>query len=192
MPPKGKSKALAAKHSYLGQFTQNAKNLDEMKNKIAEQERLKSELQNQSEELHLFFKDLKNSVNTTQKTVKLLRRRLSHKNETVTRLLKSMQDVDIKLKRLQPLRSRFNTAFSITKRIKINRRKKPTTKDMPRSLQTVRMSKTFQACSAIHGVTQNIDPLVTGMMDTLTSRVKYKDLAKHIMASKPSLVSELQ
>ena len=30
------------------------------------------------------------------------------------------------------------------------------------------------------------------MMDALTSRVKYKDLAKHIMASKPSLVSELQ
>ena len=118
MPPKGKSKALAAKHSYLGQFTQNAKNLDEMKNKIAEQERLKSELQNQSEELHLFFKDLKNSVNTTQKTVKLLRRRLSHKNETVTSLVKSLQDVDIKLKRLQPLRSRFNTAFPFQKGLK--------------------------------------------------------------------------
>ena len=38
MPPKGKSKALADKHSYLGKFTKNAKNLDEMKLKIAEAE----------------------------------------------------------------------------------------------------------------------------------------------------------
>lgn len=122
MPPKGKSKALAAKHSYLGQFTKNAKSLDDMKIKLAEQERLKSELQNQSEELHVSLKGLKKSVNDQQRTVKLLRRRLSRKNKTVTSLVKDIQHVDVKLKRLQPVRSRFNTAFSISKRTKINRR----------------------------------------------------------------------
>ena len=39
MPPKGKSKALAEKHSYLGRFTENAKSLEEMRLKISNQEK---------------------------------------------------------------------------------------------------------------------------------------------------------
>ena len=39
MPSKGKSKALALKHSYLGQFTKNARNIEEMKSHIAEQDK---------------------------------------------------------------------------------------------------------------------------------------------------------
>lgn len=192
MPPKGKSKALAAKHSYLGQFTKNARNLEEMKLKIEEQERLKADLQRQSDGLHVSIKGLKESVSDKQVSIKKLRRRLSHKDETIAKLAGSINFAEVKLKRLRPLQSHFNTAFSISKRVKINRRRKPSSKELPRSSLTVRRAETFQACSAIHGVNQNIHPLVTGMMDTLTSRVKSKDLAKHIMASKPSLVAEVE
>ena len=38
MPPKGKSKDLAEKQSYLGKFTKNAKNLEQMKVQIEVQE----------------------------------------------------------------------------------------------------------------------------------------------------------
>ena len=38
MPPKGKSKALANKHGYLGKFTQIARNKDQMQVKINEQQ----------------------------------------------------------------------------------------------------------------------------------------------------------
>jgi len=44
MPPKGKSKALAQKHSYLGKFTQNARNVEEMKALIQQQEKEKEDL----------------------------------------------------------------------------------------------------------------------------------------------------
>ena len=45
MPPKGKSKALAQKHSYLGKFTQNARNLEQMKLLIENQEKDRVELE---------------------------------------------------------------------------------------------------------------------------------------------------
>jgi len=43
MPPKGKSKALAQKQSYLGKFTKNARDLEQMKLFIENQKSRKRE-----------------------------------------------------------------------------------------------------------------------------------------------------
>ena len=45
MPPKGKSKAQALKHSYIGQFTKHARSKEVMKSKIALQEKETQELE---------------------------------------------------------------------------------------------------------------------------------------------------
>jgi len=59
--------------------------------------------------------------------------------------------------------------------------------------KSVRRSETYQACSAIHGASnENLDPLVNGMMDTLTSRINSKKLSKSVLSAKPSFVHEVE
>lgn len=54
-------------------------------------------------------------------------------------------------------------------------------------------NETFDACPAIHGATKNnFKPAVTGMLQTLTSKVKAKDLVLPILRSKSALSKRLE
>ena len=74
MPPKGKSKALAQKHSYLGKFTQNARNLEQMKLLIENQEKDRVELEQK-------IIANKSVIKAKQTELKKSMRKLAHKSE---------------------------------------------------------------------------------------------------------------
>lgn len=60
---------------------------------------------------------------------------------------------------------------------------------MQRKAKTVRRQETFRACSIIHGSSdENMDPLATGLIDTLTSKFKSDYIAEKVMSSKKSVV----
>ena len=81
----------------------------------------------------------------------------------------------------------------ITKRVSVKRKLKPTTKDLPEKAKVSRRSETFEACSLIHGGTDdNKDPVGYGMLDTLTAKCKTKELSQQILLSKASLVGEIK
>jgi len=83
-------------------------------------------------------------------------------------------------------------AFSILQKVKTQRRKKPTSNAISHMTRSVRRSQTFHACSVIHGVNSDLGPLIDGMLDTLTSKIKSKNLARSILKCKPSLVKEIE
>lgn len=163
MPPvKGKSKALALKHSYLGQFTKNARKVEEMKALISKQEQELSELEARSQ-------NLKTEVSSNQNSIKKEQRKLAHKTEKLTKLTQKVKNVDLRLTMLKPTLN--SASFSISQRVKKQRKLKPTSEKLSHTTKIIRRSQTFQACSAIHGVDKDLDPLITGMVDTLTSKI---------------------
>ena len=129
MGPKGKSKSLALKHSYLGQYNKNAKTLSEMEIRI----------QKQGESMKFKQKKLDYLVEKE-------RRKLNHRKEKLKRIMESIESYD------RTCRKRANeTAFSISKKKKSNRKHKPTNNETPHMAKIVRCSETIQACAAIPG-----------------------------------------
>jgi len=97
MPPKGKSKASALKHSYLGQFTKNARSLEEMKALISTQEQTLSELESQNQRLGKVIVERQSEINSKQNNVKKVRRKLAHKTDTLLKLTQKVKNVDLQL-----------------------------------------------------------------------------------------------
>ena len=185
MGPKGKSKALTLKHSYLGQFTKNARKVDEMKVLIPEQEKILSDLKDKQEELTT-------GLQKQQRVIKTVKRKLSHKNDTLNDLTGKVKNVDLKLTKLK-MSSHFENAFTISKRKKRQRKQKPSNRFLSHTSKVVRRSETYEACSAIHGASsENIEPLIHGMVDTLTSKIKAKDLCRSVLSAKSSFVNEVE
>ena len=185
MGPKGKSKALALKHSYLGQFMKNARRLDERKILIADQEKILEESTKMKEQLTI-------DVQNKQREIKNVSRKLAHKISTFNDLTSKVKNVNSSLTKLETSSCSENS-FTISKRKKQQRKKKPTNRLLSHTSKVVRRSETFQACSEIHGASiENVEPLVHGMIDTLTSKVKAKDLSKSVLAAKSSFVNEIK
>ena len=185
MPPKGKSKALTQKQSYLGKFTQNARNLEQMKLLIEKQEKEKIELERT-------LAENQKEIQKRQSKIKTTSRKLLHKAVKIKDLESNLEKSASKLNRTTFSKNKL--AFSISLKVKNHRRRKPTTHFLSHTTRTVRRSQTFQACSAIHGVSssKDLDPLIDGMIDTLTSKVKSGTLAKSILSSKQSLINEIE
>ena len=63
-----------------------------------------------------------------------------------------------------------------------------THKDLNPKAKIVRRNETMKACSVIHGASENcIEPVVDGMIDTLTSKCKAKELSNKLLNSKSSV-----
>ena len=78
--------------------------------------------------------------------------------------------------------------FAITSKKAKLRRNNPTTVATPHTARTIRRSETMTACSLIHGCKES----AYGILDTLTSKFKVKDLVESVLATKPSFVKELE
>ena len=180
MPPKGKSKALAEKHSYLGRFTKNAKSLEEMRLKISNQEK---EIKDSEDALV----EQKTELASKQKQIKTCARKFLHKASK-----QKQKDTSLKeLSKSQAPSQRFS--FAISRSVKSHRLKKPTNTSLSRMTRTIRRSQTYQACSLNHGASSiNQTPVIEGMIDALTSKVKSAHLSKAILNAKPSLVKEIE
>ena len=84
--------------------------------------------------------------------------------------------------------SNESTSISFSKRFKTTRLKNPSSVELKVRTKERRRSETYQTCQAIHGGnSENIEPTVFGMIDTLSAKCKADYLACRIMNSKKSL-----
>ena len=90
------------------------------------------------------------------------------------------------VKRKTPLRK--ETAFGISTLAVKKRKLKPSCSNTSLRGMTIRRNDTWKACNTIHGGSkENTDPVVFGMLHTLTSKCKSDNLA-----SKKSLVNNIK
>ena len=73
------------------------------------------------------------------------------------------------------------------------RKLNPTTKSRSYRSKIFRWKETFDACSVIHGgLSLRPDPVIEGMVDTLSSKFRTKQVLKVILNSKSKLPSSLK
>ena len=69
----------------------------------------------------------------------------------------------------------------------------PTNHSTPLRSKLIRRKETFEACSAIHGGSSvKPEPIIEGMLDTLTSKFKTKQISDSIFSGKQTLVNTIK
>ena len=68
----------------------------------------------------------------------------------------------------------------------------PTNHSTPLRSKLICRKETFEACSAIHGGSSiKPEPIIEGMLDTLTSKFKTKQISDSIFSGKQTLVNTI-
>ena len=123
-------------------------------------------------------------INHQSNEISIKRRKLQHQAE----LLESYFDASTMLCQSRIADRKGKTAFQLSKR-KLN----PTTKSSSYDSQIVRWKETFDACSVIHGgLSLRPDPVIEGMVDTLNSKFRTKQVSNVILNSKSKLPNSLK
>ncbi len=199
MPPKGKSKALAAKHSFIGKFSANSKENNSLDKKLIDQNlQIESkrvifqELSNKTINLNDEIEKLKTIESQLTVQVKELSKSIHVKQNKINRKSKVIEDIEKRTENLK--KPRIETiAFSISSKTKVNRKAKPYHRDISERAKYDRRKEAFEACALIFGGSdENKTPTIQGMIDTLTSKVKSDELSKEILDSKPALVNNIK
>ena len=117
--------------------------------------------------------------------ISIKRRKLQHQAE----LLESYFDASTTMLCKSRIADRKGkTAFQLSKR-KLN----PTTKSSSYRSKIVRWKEIFDACSVIHGgLSLSPDPVIEGMVDTLNSKFRTKQVSNVILNSKSKLPDSLK
>ena len=187
MPPKG-SRALNEKNSFLGVFQNNKKEINGMDKIIFEQKEVmeakKIELKRINEELQ----DISREISYFSGEINKKRRKLLHQKSLLQDLNSSIQTVGVDIKSCKR-----KNVFQISSCIKKKRILNPTNHSTPLHSKLICRKETFEACSAIHGGSSiKPEPIIEGMLDTLTSKFKTKQISDSIFSGKQSLVNTIQ
>ena len=182
MPSKKGSKKLVAKQSLLGIIQKNKKFLSIMEDKISEQELSLQRLSVVYSEDEAALKDLRKKIDNQ-------RRQLRHKRSTFRTLQVENSIRDRGISR----NDKDSSSFSLSSLTSRKRKAKPTTSELNLKAKQVRRNETITACNLIHGSSkESAEPGLVGMLDTLTSKFKSKELSTKILSSKKSLVTEIK
>jgi len=158
--PKG-SKALAKKNSFIGNFAKNKKQISNLEKTLQSQQNAIKEIQNKKEQVDNTLTIEKRKLDAAEHRLQYKRRKIEEISQTEMNVITQLPKESIS----------FSKRFKTT-RIKNERRR----------------SETFQTCQTIHGgSSENIEPTVFGMIDTLSAKCKADYLACQIMKSKKSL-----
>lgn len=175
MPVKKGSKKLNQKQSFLGVFQNKKKIISEMERKIEIQNEQIASLKDVSE-ANL------NTINKLNKEIDSERNKLAYKRKKI-KVYVSKNVVESSGK---------NDLFVISSMKAKKRTANPTSESLNKKAKVTRYNETIEASKLIHGATDcNPEPAVAGMLSTLTSKVKSKELSEKILSSKSSLVKEL-
>ena len=181
MPPKGRSKAQAARNNFLGVYQSNNKIINEMNKKIEDQESI-------IKQRELVLKQLDIELKEVNKVIDSKKVQLDYKK-------KLLQQIEAKstvvAKEVKVKRGKFQV--KITSCLSNNRKSNPTSRKLGRKAKEIRGKETINACMAIHGASNtNLEPAVIGMLETLTTKCNSKYLSEQILTSKESLVSNIK
>ena len=183
MPPKG-SKKLVAKHSFLGIFNKNKKQLNEMDIKIKCQE---EEIRNKEKELlskKREFEELEKNLTFLSSEINTKKRKLDHKCQILDNVIEETKtktsDINIRKNKV---------AFQISSNLARKRKENPSREDLPESSKVMRRKETIDALNLLHGGTKlKPGPTIDGLVDTVSSKFKSNDIASAFLdKSKKSL-----
>ena len=208
MAPKKGSKALQKKNSFIGQFSKNKKRLslievtlqqqesELQKAYLVQEEKVKVELKLHEENLKVELKAqkerLQDILKEQEKVDEELRVQKRKLDATYHRLQYKKKLDDLSLEETNEKSSKEPVTIRISKKKKNARLQNPTSEETRLRSKVRRRTETFQTCEVIHGGTsENIEPTVSGMLQTVTARCKAKYLACKVLKSKPSFVNEL-
>ena len=175
MPGKKGSKKLVEKQSLLGKFQKNKKVISEMQAKVDAQnadiialKKLHAENQNTIDELNKKIDNQRNILAYKRKKIK-------------------------NLNALNIVEHTPNASFTISSAKSKKRLATPTSSELNQKAKITRFNETLQAANSIHGSTSsNLEPSITGLLGTLTSKVKAKVLSSKILSGKPALIKQLK
>ena len=87
----------------------------------------------------------------------------------------------------------FKYHHTFKKKKKKERTIKPTNHSTPLGSKLIRRKETFESCSAIHG-SSSVKPelIIEGMLDTLTSKFKTKQISHSIFKGKQTLINNFK
>ena len=178
--PKGTSK-----NKYLGKFQKNKKVLNELEQKVNEQINeisVKNAKLNEEEvkvrQINIELKEISNTINTK-------RRKLDRKKVLLEEIYKQIDSAQEGISN--------NTPKVISKTVAQRRKLNPTSPSLAAKAKIIRRRETFNTCLAIHGgSSDNHEPVIDGMLDTITSKFDANLVSKKILVSKPSVVKSIK
>ena len=181
MPPKGKTKAkwqqeqtLAIYASQKKQVRENTSKIEQLSNGIDSQKKQIEFLTQEKDSIDIQVKELTKELN-------LKKQKLYYRNRHSSELTQSIAQYE-----------KRKAGYQLSSTTIKKRKAKPTSSSTPHTAKVIRRKETFDACTAIHGASIiNKKPAAIGMIDTLTSQFKAKELSDELMHSKPSFVKVL-
>ena len=175
MPAKKESKKLVEKQSLLGIFQKNKKTISDMQSKLdAQTENICN--------LEVLYSANQAASNDLNRKIDSQRNVLSYKRKKLK-----------KLHALSVIDQSPNSSFSVSTVKSKKRLMNPTSLELNQKAKITRFNENLQACNTIHGSTStNLEPSITGLLGTLTSKFKSKELSSRILSAKPALVKEIK
>lgn len=179
MPIKG-SKALNLKNKHIGTYQKNKKTLSEMETKINEQnfqiEQKRKLIESQNNELKILEMQLGNLSTEYIKKNKIL----------------NFRKMQLKKKTLGISEDSTKT-LTISNKVTLKRRLKPSGPELPVKAKYVRGNETFDFCAAIHGGTKlNKEPVLDGALDMISRKFTNTKVASKIVSTKSAIASHIE
>ena len=143
------------------------------------------------------IKDLENILTANKQTLSELNKNIDNERNKIEinykrKKLRSLQTKNALLNQTNNGTQPEPEAFKISNIKSKKRLANPTSSELNQKAKIVRFNETITACNAIHGATpQNSMSSVSGLIGTLTSKVKSKELSSLLLSSKPALVKQL-
>ena len=187
MPYKG-SRATHKKNCMLGQLQKHKKMVSEMEVKLSD---LKKELNDKQLEIDQRIKEaeeLDARLKLVSADINRKKRKLDHKR-CILNDIQSETEHAFQAIRKEKRKSVLSISACLEKKRKMN----PSGESIPSRSKSIRRKETMDACMKIHGGTAlNKDPVLFGMLDTLTSQFKSKILTDKILDSKEYLKNSIE
>ena len=175
MPGKKGSKKLVEKQSLLGKFQKNKKLFSEMQAKLDAQNESIAALETLRSANQVAIDELNKKIDCQRNILAYKRKKI--KNLHALTIIEKTQ----------------NSVFTISTSKSKKRLATPTSSHLNQKAKITRFNETMQAANLIHGSTlPDLEPSITGLLGTLTSKVKAKVLSSKILSGKPALIKELK
>ena len=156
------------------------KKIEEQLKVLQEKRKELEEKENEESLISLELKKIFTKIDNKQ-------RKLKHKQEKLSFLESEIPKIGQKISKIEE-NEKKKVALKVTSITAKKRKSNPTSAKLNLRAKATRRKEKWSACLAIHGGTEYKKlPAVTGMIDTLNSKVKAKDLANSISLSSTSL-----
>ena len=133
------------------------------------------------------------SLSANKKNISELELRISEQSRIIHKLECRVTQKKNRIEILKNVAKSEMPVIAISSSVRKRRLKNPTNNCILPKTKQRRCTETFDLCAIIHGGNkENVEPVINGMSDTLTSKCKSDQLASKILGAKTSLVNSIE